>query len=447
MRANMKRAINKKDKIVDYTINDKSFSNKVFWVSFVLLLLFHCVGNTSVIYSDYTWLSWMYAVRNLVYLVLLFKIVFLTAYRKKELFIIFVVFLIGFMSVIKSGSFGIFELFLIMISAKDKNPRNIVAVFAWVKAISILTTLLLAQLEILETLYYLDDAVGSYSTYGFCHRNVLGANVVVVCLAWFYIRYGKIKLRESLAWLIVSIITYQLALSRTSLIVMLLTIVIFGICQKFDNQIRQLKHLNIVVFVGFLLVVAGVIVCTIIYNGEYMIWDLIDSIFTKRFYYANYCYEEYGFSLFGQNLPFVSSLEQQTEGVTKLILDNSYMRALLYYGCIPGGILLVIYSIALSVSVNKRDYALMFSLIIFAFYGLSETYMIDAFYQFPIIVSWALLFSLDNKALDSKVLKVYWHPLGYNAIRPIKYLIMVKYSMLWYMMNALMTVKAKLTGA
>lgn len=441
----MKKTQKRKKRVIENSISNSAFSNKVFWNSFVLLLIFHCIGNTSVIYSESILLDMMYVVRNLVYLVLLFKLAFLTNYTKKEFYIVASFLLIGLITVITSRSFGLFEFFIVMIAAKDKEPKKLVEVFIKVKGTAILATLFLAQVGILETLYYEDDVVGAYSTYGFCHRNVLGANVVIVCLAYFYLRYKKIQIGDIIVWSAVTVITYKLAYSRTSLIVMVMIIAMFCLTQTFEKRISEIKNLEKVMFFGFIAIVLGMVLCTIIYNEDYWIWDMIDSLFTKRFYFANYCYEEYGFSLFGQNLNLVSSIEQQTDGVSKVILDNSYMRAILYYGIIPGAFVLATFNLALPVAVNRKNYPLLLSLLVFVFYGLSESYMIDIFYQFPIIVAWAIYFTPKKRRQKKKDEVDFWDEKRCNSIKnkALRYILTIKYSMLWHAMDFCLMIKAE----
>ena len=73
-------------KILDsyYAIVERLKPGRIFWVCFVLLLSIHCIENTSVIYLDTEWLKGMYLFRNLLYLVLLAKIGFLSVYTKEN---------------------------------------------------------------------------------------------------------------------------------------------------------------------------------------------------------------------------------------------------------------------------------------------------------------------------------------------------------------------------
>lgn len=400
----MKKALKvlneRKDNLIErnssFVRENNSFVSTLFWISFIMLLIIHCVENTSVIYSDAVWVEWMYMFRNILYLVLLIKAGFLSVYERKEFTCVIVTLVIGFISLLGSGSFGLFELVIVIIAAKDEAPYKLITVFAKIKSAAIIVTLLLWRVGILEAMYYLDDTVGYYNTYGFCHRNVLGANVTVVCLAWFYLRYHKLKIRDVVGWSILAIATYFLSVSRTSFMIMLLIIFAFYFFQKKEQYLIELPNLHsnvLKVFLGLLLLT---IIGTLFYDKSNVIWNFIDSIFTKRFYFANYCYEEYGLSLFGQQLPFVSSIQQQTEDISKLILDNTYMRAILYYGIIPGGLFLCVCFKAIDGAFLKMDYVGALALIVFAVYGVSESYMIDIFYNFPLMIVWGQYFNKGN---------------------------------------------------
>lgn len=375
---------------------------QIFQVVFITLLVIDCIENTSVIYSNAFWLKGMYLFRNLLYLVLLFKIAFLSTYKMTELIGIGVVFLIGFASLLGSGDFGLLRFFIIAFAAKNESPRKLMGIFIRIKGASIILTLLLWRIGLLSALYYQDDKVGYYNTYGFCHRNVLGANIALICLVWFYLRYRKLKLQDVLLWTGIGLLTYRLAASRTSLLVMILTIVGFFLFQKKEEFLTELPNFRKVILGGFIGIVLLSIIGTLFYSSDSAVWVFIDKIFTKRFRFSNYCFEEYGLSLFGQKLPFVSSIEAQNSQLNKLILDNAYMRALLYYGLIPGTLFLGAYYKAMDLSFKKKDWALLGSLAVFAIYGLSERYMLDVFYQFPLLIACIQYFFRNEECWENE---------------------------------------------
>lgn len=369
-----------------------SLPDKVLWIAFSLLLLIHCIENTSVIYSDLNWVQGMYFFRNFLYLLLVFRIAFFSFYRTGEIIFAGVFLLTGFFSLLGSRDFGLFELFIIMFAVKDLSAQKIVKVFAFIKGAATVATPLLWKVGLLSAIYYQDDTVGYYNTYGFCHRNVMGANIAILCLAWFYLRYQKLKLRDVIVWIGIALITYKFAVSRTSLIIMLLIILATYLTKIYEQRLVTLSDLRKIVIFGFWIMLLVSVLGTIFFTQDSVVWRIIDSIFTKRFRYAHYCLQEYGLSMFGQKIAFISSLEAQNVGTKKLILDNAYMRAILYYGLIPGALFLWTYGKALSVSVRKKDVPLLIGLAVFAVYGLSERYMLDVYYQFPLVAAWCAYF-------------------------------------------------------
>lgn len=387
----------------------------VFWLSMILLLVIDSIENTSVIYSNSSWLTAMYLFRNLLYLVLIAKIVFLSVYKKEEMIGVVITGIIGFASLLGSGDFALFKLVIVIIAAKDVDFHKFVKVFAIIKGTAVVLTLLFWRIGILGTLYYQDDKVGYYNTYGFCHRNVLGANVAILCLAWFYLKYRRLKIQDVIVWSAVAAVFYRLAASRTSLLIMMLTIVGVYLFQKKEQLIMNYPKTRKILLWGFVSIVFLCILCTIFYVRYNFFWEIIDKIFTKRIRFAHYCFKEYGLSLFGHRIPFVSSIQAQNGDIDKLILDNAYMRALLYYGIIPGVFYLFSYFKALEMSFLKKDCALVVSLVIFAVYGLSERYMLDVCYQFPLIVACGqYFFSRDDSTVNIRKLPLEY---GYDIIQ------------------------------
>ena len=391
-------------KILDsyYAIVERLKPGRIVWVCFVLLLSIHCIENTSVIYLDTEWLKGMYLFRNLLYLVLLAKIGFLSVYTKRELICVAAFLTIGLLSFLGSGDYGLLEFFILMFAAKEESSVKLTVVFFLIKGAALIITIFLWRIGILAALYYQDDKVGYYNTYGFCHRNVLAANVAVVCLAWLYLRYRRLKIWDVAVWGIVALATYRFAVSRTGLIIILLSI--FGIYffRKKNISILNFPYLRKVFCWGFLGLILISVIGTVFYSGDSPLWSLIDSIFTKRFQFAHYCFEEYGLSLFGQHIPLVSSIAAQNDQGTRLILDNAYMRGILYYGVIPGTLFLTAYFKALDMALRKRSGKLIFCLGIFAIYGLSERYMLDVYYQFPLLVAWCKYFFKDRRSMKEE---------------------------------------------
>ena len=374
-----------------------SLMQLIFWASFCLLLVIHCIENTSLIYEDLGWMKAMYMLRNVMYVLLLAKAGFLAIYRPKELWCMLAVLPAGVLCVLCSGDFALMEFAVIVIAAKDIPARKLVKVFAIIKAAAIVLTLALAAAKILPNIVYENTDQADHYTYGFCHRNVLGANMAVLCLAWFYLRYKKLQLWDYALWVVLTAATYLLADSRTSLLIMVLSIGMVFACHWYEERILKMPRMRQILvgcFVGLFLIS---LVCTVFYKRYDPFWEFVDKIFTKRLRFAHQCLDTYGFSLFGQEMDFVSTLDAQNDAeATRLILDNAYMRGLLHNGIIPCALFLFAYCKSLDRAWLRKNLPLIVGMAVMAIYGMSERFMLDVYYNFPLLVACLTLFRQPN---------------------------------------------------
>ena len=376
--------------LLDQAVQKKTkqtLGNLIFWCTFLLLLVIHCIENTSVISSGAGWLRPLYLFRNFLYLVMIVKTLFFARYRTHELIGVLFLYLMGTLSFLCSRDFSLMECAIVAVGAKDVLPKQLAVVFGTVKAASIPITLFLYALGVLPELIY-DNGWGEiYNTYGFCHRNVLGVNIACLCLVWFCLRFRRMNLLDALLWGFFAFGSYYLTYSKTSILIMGVIVVGAYIFRSVEEYLYRIPHFDWILCGLVLLLLAVSFLGTVLFEEGNAFWELVDDIFTKRFRFANQCFESYGITLFGQRLPFVSTLQSQYTGIDRLILDNSYMRVLLYNGLLPGITFLLVYLYALKKTCERRDGALLFGLLIMALYGMSERFMLDINYNVPLLAA------------------------------------------------------------
>lgn len=385
----------------------------VFWTAYILLLAIHCVENTALTYTQPGWISGMYLLRNLLYLVLLLKAAFLSVYRPRELWAMVGILLSAGLCFLCSGDFTLLEFAIVVIAAKDVSAPKLITVFAMTKAVAVMLTLLLSDLQILPTLYYLHDG-SPLDTLGFCHRNVLGANMAILCLCWCYLRYDRLDRKDVVLWVVLSFVTYFLAISRSSLIIMLMSIIVVYLFRVFEPKLRGIVHMRKIINGLFLLLFLLSFVCSVFYERNSPFWEFVDDLFTSRLQFANHCFEQFGLTPFGQEMPFVGTMDAILTDETRLILDNAYMRVLIHDGLIPGLLFLTLFLICLDRSWRKGNGALVACLLVMAVYGISETYMLDVFYCFPMLLGCHAFF---RKPSDQEARKPFQY--AREILRPI----------------------------
>lgn len=389
-------------------LKTKKRSDLVFWPAFVLLLTIHCIENTSLTYTQPGWLKTMYLFRNLLYLVLLAKAIFLTQYRAKELWAILGVLGLAGVCFICSDDFTLLEFAIVAIAAKDIPKRQLLLVFMGIKGISVMLTLLLSDLSLLPKLYYIHNDA-PLDTLGFCHRNVLGSNMAVLCLSWLYLRFRRLHWADIGIWLVLTVVTYFLAISRSSLIIMLGSIALMVLVRIFGPRIRSFPHTGKILAGAFLAMFLLSLLGTLFFEEKDPLWELLDDFLSKRLSFAQECFVGYGIAPFGQEIPFVGTMESILTDAHRLILDNSYMRALILDGAFPGGLFLSLYLVCLVRSWRRNNLGLSTCLLVIGIYGLSESFMLDVFYSFPMLLGCMSLFRKPTPEEAWKPLPYAWH--------------------------------------
>ncbi|MDO4617677.1 MAG: hypothetical protein Q4B03_09560 [Lachnospiraceae bacterium] len=335
--------------------------------------------------------------RYVLYLVLLYKIILTSRYELRQLYFLAVLLLVSGASYLGCGDFTLGELSILCIASLQVDEKHLLHCFAAVKGIAFIMTILLWWMQVLPELYYWNGQ-NYYLTYGFCHRNVMGANVAFLCLAWFMIRYARLRIWDVLLWCLVAAFLYGIAFSRTTLLFIVLTaagLYALQLTDPFITDPAELKQLLILLFLTMVLIS---LYCMAAYDSGNSVWRSIDAFFTTRIRSGNYVYETYGVSPFGRELPFVSSIQAQQTGAAKLILDNTYMRLLLYYGLIPFLLVCLGIPAIISGALYKKQLLLAVCILLVAVFGLSERYMLDAYYNFPLLIGFRYAF--DRKPLN-----------------------------------------------
>ena len=436
---------------------------------FYLLVVIHCVENTSLIYKDLPWMMYMYNIRNMICIVLMAKAALASVYRPIELWTILLMLAAGALCMRFSNDFTMLEFAIVVVAAKDLPHRKLLHGFAVIKTVAVIATIALTMVNIIPNIIYANGSDGVYYTYGFCHRNVLGANIAVLCMAWLYLHYNDLRRRDLILWCCLTVVSYFFAYSRTSLLIMVMAIGATMICHYFGGTILTFRHTRVTLAVFFLGLFVVCIVCTIFYERHSNFWEIIDQFFTKRLQFASQCLDDYGFSLFGQQIDFVSTQQAQAPIITsqsgmslaaafqhavtmfknfwklaadhlskvlallgssssggiggyfsslhsqfdydtdRLILDNAYMRAVIYNGIIPGCLFIAIYYAALNHIWSRKNLPLVAGMMVMAIYGISERFMLDVYYNFPLMLACIAMFHQPEYQTGD----AYWFPLEY----------------------------------
>lgn len=224
------------------------------------------------------------------------------------------------------------------------------------------------------------------------HANVIAALCVNLFLAYSYI---YLKEKRYIIVLISSMIVgfiWKLTYSKTSVVLLVVfsaLVLLYDVMLKTRTQ-KMMKVLKILVILAI-----GSSVYLMISGNQ--ISYISDSGFSVRFSQAFIIFQKYGINLFGNNIEFISTIDASRLGIVALILDNAYLRLLLYYGIVPTILFIVIIICILRNVVNKKDYLLLIIACIFIIGGIMEKYIL------LLNMNFTLLGFANNKLTNKKI--------------------------------------------
>lgn len=226
------------------------------------------------------------------------------------------------------------------------------------------------------------------------HPNNLAAYIVNITLLFLYL-----YLRDKSVWInigtgvIVSIIIWKLTVSRTAVTEIILYVILF-LLYRLLKIIRNKWIFRLIEIIGVMIVLAS-----IYFMLNYSQLSASDSSLIVRFSQGNKIYSMYGIHLWGTAIPFVSTFEAAQLHIPALILDNGYLRMLIYHG-IACSIIFFIIILCMFKNLNKNNkYCLLLIAIVFMVGGFMEKSVYLPQYNFTLIVTFM---QMNLKLLNSK---------------------------------------------
>lgn len=327
------------------------------------------------------------------FLFILPKILF-TKYTRREAWIIVLIGMLSIMTFITTRRQGLLFSAIAIAGIKNidiKKCVNIIlilggVIFALVVFRYILTNGL--SNEVTSTRYIFGMEINVYKTaFGYNHANKTFLLFSILVLAFIYLNYGNISIKQWIGILVLTLGIFYYTFSRTGLIVILFSILYYFLLESklYDNKYFK----KILVSVPLLSVVVSFILPYIYKWGKVPFISEINKMMADR---INLSYEFLNFfrpTLFGQNVDDLTAYRAQT-GNWYLVCDNSYVLILCAYGIVA--FLLGVYLIYKLSIIAKEDRSKLFLLSSFCVYGIAEAFFIIFFVNFSMLFTKDILF-------------------------------------------------------
>jgi hypothetical protein len=281
-----------------------------------------------------------------------------------------------------------FWLILVVVAGKGIKVKNLAWISLVVTSLLFVLIVLSAQYGLIVNEVYSRAGVTRYAM-GFNHPNIFGLYLLIICLSFSIIRFGKNPLPDLILLAAAAIVNLSVADSRTSAVlavvqgVLLLTFYLVKTPHAQDVARKALIALIVLIFCFSYL---GMI----FYDSSNATMVAINQILSNRPSLAHAYFEMAGIPFLGDNYLTYPPIYWSNGHSSLFVVDNAYCHLLLRYGLIAAFVFYVGYCLLLKNILKEKHWnALFFGLVVMAIYGTSETFGIKLEANYFLIVGMA----------------------------------------------------------
>lgn len=379
-----------------------NLSCKIYYVAFAIVIVANIlfVESTLVDLFSIDKGVWLGLCENVCWSLLLFRSVFLEKYSKQEVLIIaFILSLSGISMLMSGGSHLLLYSILFLISSKNVDFNKIVNVALLSNVLGVGITLIMALTGFIEanamSRVYDGARVVMRFSLGFSQPNYLGSHLFIICLCIAFIYFKRMSIKTVSVIVMLDVFIYMTCYSRTNCILVIAILIISVLANKVD--IIQLKGYSVLKKILTMLPIAtfiAIVVCSIFYSDSWL--GSINRLMSNRLLYSHEYFNNYGFSVLGQQVDFS---EITSRAYT---IDCAYIYLAIRFGVIWAFLFPYMFTQICNkaIQINRLDIVVL--VVTVALWGISETYYFRIQYNFSIILMGIFLFTNGNQLLEGE---------------------------------------------
>lgn len=218
-------------------------------------------------------------------------------------------------------------------------------------------------------------------SFGFNHPNSFAAVVLSIGIMYLWINYEKLKVKHYLMVLVLNMITFLFAKSRTSFLCAVLCVFLVMKSKK-ESMLFEKAMQKVTSFLFPILCVINFICAKQYLNGNSLVRAL-DILLTGRIRLISYALNRSGISLFGKEIDYIGAIGyQQVWDMSIFTFDSLYSLLLVNIGVVYIALFSILfYKIATKNSIKENVFLIMWML-----YGITEVTALNGFALFPIFI-------------------------------------------------------------
>ena len=280
---------------------------------------------------------------------------------------------------INIGSVGLLITVITCLAVRDEDIERVVRfIFKYEFWLISIHCLVGAVSTLLGSKYYvLYHGYIRYSL-GFGHANVLSAFVFNLVIMYLWLKFENLNLKDFIAVIIVELLLYRVAKTRTSLY---LSVFVLLIVMIYKNKERS-KLIDALAKYAVPILGLFTFVMTFLYEKGNLLSHAVDQLLTRRIGLASYAYNRLGLTIFGRDMRNFTTTWDEYYGFSGgFTFDNIYSYLLINVGIVIMLLVIVIfYKVAKQGSLKNNIFIL-----VWALYSMTEVHGLNCYMCFPIL--------------------------------------------------------------
>ncbi|MBE5837180.1 hypothetical protein [Butyrivibrio sp.] len=339
-------------------IDRKNISNTLYYVALTIELFFMLLEKSEI---SIPFISHVFRVTFLLTLIA----VLIMKHDKKEWLIIIATFCFTFICYRITGRNELLRFSMFVFAAKDINLEKTMKYWFYFCLAGFILITALSLIGVMGDVYVDADfgrgSVERRYTLGFGHPNTLCGCAYVILLLWLWLYGKRAGIVSYLAWIVGTIVLYKFSVSRTIILIFMMTIALAMIV-RFIPVIKEKKLVYILaglvspgmcVLISVVAAIASKYRWTVLDNGE-VIWQTgnelvakLDEILNGRI--ANLYYDSQTHEGAVETWKFFSDRNSDR------IFDMGWVRLYYWYGIVPATVVVILILLLIYLCYKEKD--------------------------------------------------------------------------------------------
>lgn len=339
-------------------LDRKRISNNLFYLALTIELFFMVLEKSEI---SNPFISYIFRVTFVITL----ASVLIMKHDKKEWQAFVILFAFTFVCYRLTGRNELLRFFVFMFAARNINLESTMKYWFYFCLVGFILIAAFSVMGVIGDVYVEADygrgSIERRYTFGFGHPNTLCGCVYVILLLWLWLYGKRASIAAFFAWIIGTVILYKLSLSRTLILIFMLTIGT-ALMIRFFYNIKEKKMTYMLaaiisplscVFISIVAAVASKYRWTVLDDGE-VIWqtgnvlvEKIDRILNGRI--ANLYYDSQSHE------GAIETWKLFSDRNSDKIFDMGWVRLYYWYGIIPATIVVLILLLLIFLCYKEKD--------------------------------------------------------------------------------------------